>query len=606
MPFSIKIGRRRKRLLIQSGIVIAAGCFFTLLAIFIQPFTSINWWLSDQLFVPEPASPNIVIAGVDDATLNTYGKWSEWPRKLHAQAIDNLSKAGAGVIGLDVLFADVSADDPVLAEAIENAGNVVLPVVGVDAVPTQKGIITYDKFLQPTELLQKSSVSQGHANMLVDGDGVVRRLPLIANDRSGQTYPAFALSVLHVLFSKTLPQEYPVHDNVLHMLDRDIPVDDSGSLRINFSSSTESYTQISYGDIIAGDFDPSIVKHKIVLVGMTATGESDVWQTPASMKRMPGVWIHANAIDTILRQRFLMDAGTGTTLLVMLFLVIVTGLALPSLKLKWGGLLVTGLFAGYLLSVFFVFDNGYVMNVLYPLMLLPVAYVTDIFCVVTAEQSDRQLIKGLFGRYVSPQVATEILQLADTGKLELGGEQRTVTVLFADIRGFTEICEQMAPGDVVNMLNNYLSIIIERLIANEGMINKFAGDNVMAVWNAPQYQQHHARLAVKAAWEVQQAILELQRNDPSLRRVQFGIGINTGGALVGNVGSSGRAEYTVIGDAVNLASRICSAAPGGEVWIGSETYNQIADYVTIEELEPQSYKGKAEMISVYRLVGLSQ
>jgi adenylate cyclase len=606
MPFSIKIGRRRKRLLIQSGIVVAAGCFFALLAIFIQPFTSINWWLSDQLFVPEPPSPNIVIAGVDDATLNTYGKWSEWPRKLHAQAIDNLSKAGAGVIGLDVLFADASADDPVLAGAIENAGNVVLPVVGVDALPTQKNTITYEQFLLPTELLQKSSVSQGHANMLVDGDGIVRRLPLVANDRSGQTYPAFALSVLHVLFSKTPPQEYSVHDNVLHALDRDIPVDDSDSLRINFSSSTESYTQISYGDIIAGDFDPSIVKHKIVLVGMTATGESDVWQTPASMKRMPGVWIHANAIDTILRQRFLIDAGMGTTLLVMLFLAIVTGLALPRLKLKWGGLLVTGLFAGYLLSVFFAFDNGYIMNVLYPLMLLPVAYVTDIFCVVIAEQSDRQLIKGLFGRYVSPQVATEILQLADTGKLELGGEQRTVTVLFADIRGFTEICEQMSPGDVVNMLNNYLSIIIERLIDNGGMINKFAGDNVMAVWNAPQYQQDHARLAVKAAWEVQQAILELQRNHPSLRRVQFGFGINTGGALVGNVGSAGRAEYTVIGDAVNLASRICSAAPGGEVWIGFETYNLVAAYVAVEELEPQSYKGKAETVSVYRVVGLSQ
>jgi adenylate cyclase len=605
MPFSIKISRRRKRLLIQSGIVTATGCLFTLLAIFIQPFTSINWWLSDQLFVPEPSSPNIVIAGVDDATLNTYGKWSEWPRKLHAQAIDNLSKAGAGVIGFDILFADVSADDHVMAEAIKNAGNVVLPVVGVDALPTRKGVITYEQFLLPTEQLQEPSNSQGHANMLVDGDGIVRRVPMIANDTSGKTYPAFALSVLYVLFSKTLPQEYSIQNNVLHALDRDIPVDDSDSLRINFVSSADSYTQISYSDVIDGDFDPSIVKHKIVLIGMTATGESDAWRTPAATRRMPGVWIHANTIDTILRQRFLMDTGANTTLLVMLFLTIVTGLTLPWLKLKWGGVLVTGLFAGYILCVFLVFDSGYIMNILYPLMLLPVAYVTNIFCVVTAEQSDRQLIKGLFGRYVSPQVATEILQLADNGKLELGGEQRTVTVLFADIRGFTEICEQTAPGDVVNMLNNYLSIIIERLVANGGMINKFAGDNVMAVWNAPQYQQEHAKLAVKAAWEVQQAILELQRNAPSLRRVQFGIGINTGGALVGNVGSAGRAEYTVIGDAVNLASRICSAAPGGEVWIGSETYNMVSDYVAVEELEPQSYKGKAEAVSVYRVIGLN-
>src|SRR4030042_718580 len=122
MPFLTKIGRRQTRRLLNSGVVIAVGCLFTLLAVSIQPFTSINWWLSDQLFIPEPPSPNIVIVGIDDATLKTYGKWSEWQRNLHAQAIDNLSKAGAGVIGLDILFADTSADDSVLAQAIEKIG----------------------------------------------------------------------------------------------------------------------------------------------------------------------------------------------------------------------------------------------------------------------------------------------------------------------------------------------------------------------------------------------------------------------------------------------------------------------------------------------------
>jgi adenylate cyclase len=477
-------------------------------------------------------------------------------------------------------------------------------VVGVDALPSKEDVINYEHFLLPTELLQKASVSQGHANIVVDGDGVVRRLPLIAKDSSGQTYPAFALSMLHVLFSRPLPEKYVVQDDELRLLDRDIPVDASSSLRINFTSGVKSYVNLSYGDVINGNFDPSVVKHKVVLVGMTATGDSDAWITPISTKRMPGVWIHANAMDTILRQRFLIDAGRGTNLIIMLFLVIVTGLGLPRLKLKWGGMLVAGLFGGYLLAVFLAFDNGYVMNVLYPLMLLPVAYLTNILCVVITEQSDRQFIKGLFGRYVSSQVATEILELADSGKLELGGEQRVVSVLFADIRGFTEICEQMLPGDVVTMLNNYLSIMVQRIIDNGGMINKFAGDNIMAVWNAPQFQTDHARLAVKAAWEAQQAIIERQRDDPSLRRVQFGIGINTGEALAGNVGSTGRAEYTVIGDAVNMASRICGAAPGGETWVGPETYSQVMDYVEVEELEPQSFKGKAGLIAVYRVVGL--
>jgi len=222
---------------------------------------------------------------------------------------------------------------------------------------------------------------------------------------------------------------------------------------------------------------------------------------------------------------------------------------------------------------------------------------------IVTEQSDKRFVKELFGKYVSPQVAEEILSLADTGKLELGGEQRAVTVLFADIRHFTQMSEQMSPEATVNMLNTYLSVIIDRVLQNGGTVNKFAGDNIMAIWNAPQFQSEHARLAVKAAGEAQQKIVELQHSDPSLPQVQFGIGINTGEALAGNVGSSGRAEYTVIGDAVNLASRICSATPGDEVWIGPETYHQAKDYLEVEELEPQTFKGKTERVVTYRVIG---
>jgi len=604
MPFLSKRSKRQSRRLAHIGIVIAVGCLFTLLAILVQPFTSIGSWLSDQLFVPEPPSPNIVIVGIDDASLETYGRWSEWQRSLHAQAINNLSQAGARVIGLDILFADTSSDDLVLAQAIERAGNVVLPVVGVEPLPSARSEVTFRHFLLPTAPLGQACLSLGHANVVPDGDGVVRRLPLLVKDSSGQTYPAFTLAVLHALFPKPLPQEYLLQDGKVHLLERDIPVDASSRLRINFTDVAESYAALSYGDVIAGSFDPLVVEHKIVLVGMIATGELDTWLTPVSASKLSGVWIHANAMDTILRQRFLMDTDWRVTLMVMLLLVAITGLALPRLKLKWGGVLVAGLLAGYLVSVFLAFDTGYILNVLHPVMLLPLAYVTSVLCMVVAEQSDKRLIKDLFGRYVSPQVATEILELADVGRLELGGEKRTVSVFFADIRGFTQMSEQMSPEDIVDMLNDYLSIIIQRILDNDGMVNKFAGDNVMAVWNAPQFQQDHARLAVKAAWEAQQDIMERQRTDDSLPRVQFGIGINTGEAVAGNMGSSGRAEYTVIGDAVNLASRICGATTGGEVWIGHDTYRQVMDDVEVEELEPRSFKGKAEPVVVYKVVGL--
>jgi len=270
--------------------------------------------------------------------------------------------------------------------------------------------------------------------------------------------------------------------------------------------------------------------------------------------------------------------------------------------LLWGSALTLVIFVGFLITGFFLFDSGYVLDMLYPLLILPLVFGGNVLSQVIIERTDKRFVRDLFGRYVSPEVANEILSLADVGRLRLGGEQREVTVLFADMRNFTAASEKMTPEAIVDMLNTYLSIIIDSVLENGGMVNKFAGDNVMAVWNAPQFQTDYARLAVKAACEAQRKIDDLQKDDSSPNKVQFGIGINTGDAVAGNVGSTGRAEYTVIGDAVNLASRICSATPGGKVWIGPETYRQATDYLEVEEMEPQTFKGKAEPVVVYQVV----
>jgi adenylate cyclase len=177
-------------------------------------------------------------------------------------------------------------------------------------------------------------------------------------------------------------------------------------------------------------------------------------------------------------------------------------------------------------------------------------------------------------------------------------------VLFGDIRNFTPMSEQLSPEEVVEMLNIYLSVVTDTVVEHSGIVNKFWGDSIIAVWSAPQSQPEHALLAVKAAWEAQQKLAKLRQNDNRLRPVQFGIGINTGIALAGNIGSAGRTEYTVIGDSINVASRICSSTPGGEVWIGAETYNQTKDYIETEELEPQKLKGKEAPVKVYRVTAL--
>ncbi len=602
MPLLTGLGRHRRRLLRHTAIVLGVGVAFALITL-LQPFASLNWRLSDQLFLSEPASPNIVIVAIDDESLAQYGRLSEWPRSLHAQAITNLSQAGARAIGIDVLFAEASADDAVLADAISEAGNVVLPAVGINLSLTDSKFICED-FLMPPSSLQQAANAIGHANLVPDGDGVVRRLPLVASDLSEKEYPSFPVALLYTFFEQPLPESYPLADGKLHLLDRDIPVDGTKSMRINYVGGPGAFLRLSYKDVIEGNFDPEVVKHKIVLVGMTATGATDTWTVPVSADKMPGVEIYANAMDTILTQRFLVGGANWVSFLVTLFFVAISGFSLPRLSLKLGGVLVSGLFLGCVILTFLAFDRGYLFNMMYTLMSLPIVYVTAVLCRIIAEQSDRREVRGLFGRYVSPEVAGALLKLSDRGELKLGGEQREVTVLFADARGFTELGGSLPTQDVVNVLNAYFAVLIERITANGGMVNKFAGDDIMAVWNAPQTQADHPLLAVKAAFMAQQAIAEMQSRNPELAKVEFGVGINTGEAMAGSMGSPGRSEYTVIGDTVNLASRICSAAPGRHIWIGAQTYEAVKDKVSVNELEPQRFKGKSEPVPVFELVAI--
>ncbi len=366
------------RLLYHTLVLLGVGCIFILFLTLIQPFSSINLWLSDQLFVPEAPSTNIVIVGIDDDTLETYGRWSSWPRSIHAQAINNLSNAGAQVIGFDILFTDSSSDDEILAAAMKSAGNIVLPIVGTEHQPSTDPKITYTHILSPVSSLEQASTNLGHSNITPDPDGTVRRLPLVIRDSSGQTYPSFGLAILHTLFAMSLPQEYLRQDGAIHSVARDIPVDTSYFFRINFAPENANRPYISYEDVIQDDFDPSVVENKIVLIGMTATGELDKWAVPTSASKLPGVFILATTIDNILRQQFLTEVGFGTDLMIILLLMGITGFSLPRLGLRKGGVILGVLSVGFLVASFITFENGYILNILYPLSILPVMYVSNV------------------------------------------------------------------------------------------------------------------------------------------------------------------------------------------------------------------------------------
>jgi adenylate cyclase len=613
MTAFLKKGTRKQRRL-RNHILIAlgVGAILVLLVYFVQPFATINQWFTDQLFLDTTPSPEIVIVAVDDKSLQEYGGWP-WPdRSLHASAVNNLKAAGAAAIGFDVLFADEYNNAPVFAEALDKAGNVVIAGMGNNPQVTDQHLIVYGEFVLPAPIFAEAAADVAHANVVPEGGSTVRKIPLVVADESGDKYPAVVLSTYMVYLEQYkhpglhINEDYSIHNGSIRLLDLEIPVDGRSQMRVNFVGGPDSFPRLSYADVIQGNFNPDDVKGKMVLIGWTASGGgTDYWLTPVSTEKMWGVEIFANALDTILKGRFLDEASKLTTALIVLLLVAIMGIVLPLIKLRWGTVLTAVLFIGYGLAVFLVFESGLILNIFYPLVSLPIMYVTVVITRVLAEQSDRLEMNQLFGRYVSPQVASEILNLANSDQLKLGGTKREVTVMFADMRGFTAMSEHMTPEEVVATLNKYLSVLIERVLANQGMINKFAGDNIMAVWNAPQDQPDQAMLAVKAAIEGQQAMESLPQEEGK-PKVQFGIGINTGPAVAGNVGSEGRTEYTIIGDAVNLSSRLCSNAPGGQVWIGPNTYERVKDEVEVEALEPQKFKGKAEPIPVYRALKMRQ
>jgi adenylate cyclase len=217
---------------------------------------------------------------------------------------------------------------------------------------------------------------------------------------------------------------------------------------------------------------------------------------------------------------------------------------------------------------------------------------------VYSERAAHQEVTELFGRHVSREVAAELVRQADRGEFRLGGELREVTVLFADIRGFTTLSGGMAPTVLVGLLNDRFQVVVDSVIRHGGIVNKFVGDAVMAFWNAPMSQPDHAWHACMAAMEALDQLDRLPAFEPPIR---FGFGVNSGTALAGNVGSSGRFEYTMMGENVNTASRLSGAAGGGEVWIGEGTFQELKGRIGVEPLPPQQLKGMIAPIAVYRL-----
>lgn len=599
-PLTNRITKKKKRFTLGLATALIVGLICCLLSYF-QFFYTLDQQSNDLLYkgqsnFPSDNSQKIVIVAIDDASLAELGRFSSWPRTIYTELVNNLNRNEARIIAFDILFSETSPDDEGLAAAIKSAGNVILPYAGT----TESNETGEIESIRPLKIFEESALGIGHAYMIPDDDGVVRKLPILI--QQDERYEAsLALTTISKYLRRTQVYDSQPNGKYIITAGREIPLQDYG-MQINYTNNPTSkgFVTVSIVDVLSGKASQDIFKDKIVLVGITALGFGDTYWTPMG-QALSGVEIHAHAMYTILSGRFLKPASSPVMYVSIMLLAFICGLVVLRFQVIWSALSTVFLCITYFISAFYFFDRGLLLDIFYPPLSLVLVFVGVTLYNVTLERLEKGEITRTFGRYVSPSVATKILNTVNEGSLELGGKECPVTVLFADARNYTGFCEKTGPQLLVSTLNRYLSVIIEAISKHNGIVNKFGGDSIMAVWNAPITCTEHALSAVRAAVKAQEEISILQANTPNLPKMEFGIGVNSGVAVVGNMGSLDRLEYSLIGDTVNTAARLSALAPGGRVWIGAKTFEYVINQFEVVPLGHLTLKGKGELVSAYEV-----
>ena len=457
-------------------------------------------------------------------------------------------------------------------------------------------------------LLSTASDSSGFFNMLPDEDGAVRWIPLVIQCGPDTHAPLCVQTVWHYLDQPQLMVQVATHGiEGIRIGKRFIPTDENGQMLINYLGPERTFPQHPITDILQGRVPKGTFKDKIVLVGATAIGIYDVRNTPFSGV-FPGVEIHATAIENILTNQFL-DKPKWTKIydvLAILIISLAVGIVIPRLRAIKGALFAMGLFVVHIVGGQWLFSHAALwVNMVYPLVTLVLLFTSFTIYHYLTEERERKKIRGAFSHYVTSSVVNEMLK--DPEKLKLGGAKRDLSVLFSDIRGFTTISEGMTAEDLVHLLNEYLTVMTDIVFKYEGTLDKYMGDALMAIYGAPLDQHDHPRRACHSAIEMMEGLKKL--NEKWIREgktpLDIGIGINTGMMMVGNMGSEQLFDYTVLGDAVNLSSRLEGANKTYQtnILISEFTYERVKQDFTCMELDSVRVKGKRLPVKIYQLVG---
>jgi adenylate cyclase len=603
------------------------------------------------------AARPVTIVDIDDKSLEKFGQWP-WPRTRIADLITELTRLGAVVIAFDAVFsepdrlnpADAAAtfrnldedtraklralpsNDEIFAEAIRKSRVVLgesgaaeelaaldktLPVTGLAMLgeEPQRFMFEFPGLLRNTKVLEHAAAGRGLFTIKPERDGIVRRVPMIMLAQ-GQIMPSLSFEMLRVATGSgtILIKSEKAGIKSLGIKGFQLPTDRNGQLWVHYARQDPSL-YVPVMNVLEKTVAPEMIAGKLVLIGTSAVGLNDIKTTPVS-QNMPGVEIHAQILESALSGAVISQPIYGVFIefvAAMLFGLLV--IAFAPLFGPISLVVVGGAFASVLVgtSVYFYTQHRLLIDFTYPLMSTTSIYLTLIFASFVREQQQRRQIRSRFMHYVSPALVEQLAQQPE--RLVLGGEEREMTIMFSDMRGFTSISETYKndPQGLTALMNRFLTPLTNAILDRKGTIDKYMGDAIMAFWNAPLDDKDHELNACEAAIDMLERVDELNQQreqeakaeDRPFIPLNIGVGLNTGTCVVGNMGSDQRFDYSVFGDSVNLASRLegQSKEYGFPIIVGSRTALAVKDRFAILELDFIMVKGKKEPEVIYAIAG---
>ena len=604
----------------------------------------------------------VVIVDIDEASLREIGQWP-WPRTVIADLITRLRAAGAVAVGFDVIFAEpdrmspavaagsfrgldaetreklaaLPSNDAVLAEAIKRVGGIIVGETGAaQAAPRAEGenapqtgfaivgpnprpfLVTFPGLLRNIPPIEQAAAGRGMFSIDPEPDGIVRRVPVVM-EAQGQLAPALTMEMLRVVSraGAILIRADQAGVKTVAVPGLEVPTDGRGRFWVYFNK-RDPARSVSATDVLNGRVAPDRLRGRLVLIGTSATGLLDIKTTPVQPD-MPGVEVHAQILENILTKSLL--ASPGYAIGAEIIAAVVFGLAIivaapmlpAAIVVALGAALIAGLIG---ISWYFFVEHHLLIDFTYPLISCWLIYLVLTFVNYFREQQQRQQIRSAFGFYLSPPLVEQLARSPE--KLVLGGEERRMTILFSDVRGFTTISEHYKddPQGLTQLMNRFLTPLTNAIIERKGTIDKYIGDAIMAFWNAPVDDDEHEANACDAALEMlaRAEVLngELKREAEASGGVymplRIGIGLNSGPCVVGNMGSDFRFNYSVLGDTVNLASRLESRTKDYRLSlvIGSRTAERAKEKFATMEIDLIQVKGKKQPELVFTVLGRAE